>query len=249
MKTVEMNDLVIGEGQPKICVPIVARTIDDAVSQAAAIENCDLIEIRGDYIENYNNSEYVAELVKSVRNVIDKPFIFTFRTANEGGERNIRVSAYVNILKAIIKSGEIQMVDVELFSGEQVVREIVSFAREHHVHTILSNHDFNGTPDENELVQRLKAMERAGADIAKIAVMPRKNTDVLRLMMATELASLEIPVVTMSMGRLGMLSRISGEITGSAITFGAAGKASAPGQVEVTDLYHILSLIHKQMEE
>ncbi len=249
MKKIVMNDMIIGEGRPKVCVPIVARTVEEAIVQAAEIDNCDLVEIRGDYIENYNNADYVIELVRNVRNVIDKPFIFTFRTAEEGGERNIRVSAYVNILKTMIQSGEIQFVDVEFFSGENVVRDIVNFAKENRVVTIISNHDFNNTPDEQEMIDRLRAMQRAGADIAKIAVMPQDKTDVLRLMMATEQAELNIPVITMSMGKLGILSRIAGEITGSAITFGAAGKTSAPGQVEVSDLYSILELIHNQVQD
>ena len=40
-----------------------------------------------------------------------------------------------------------------------------------------------------------------------------------------------LPVVTMSMGALGVVSRMAGEIFGSCITFGAVGEISAPGQI------------------
>ncbi len=100
---------------------------------------------------------------------------------------------------------------------------------------IASSHEFHRTPPKEEMVLRLKKMEELGADAAKLAVMPENAGDVLALLTATVEADqkLEIPVVTMAMGRLGALSRISGMLTGSAMTFAAFGKASAPGQLSV----------------
>ena len=43
----------------------------------------------------------------------------------------------------------------------------------------------------------------------------------------------------MSMGKLGVISRICGEVFGSAVTFGTAGKASAPGQLPANQLFHL----------
>ena len=94
-------------------------------------------------------------------------------------------------------------------------------------------------------------MEERGADIAKIAVMPEYKKDLLTLLAATECAAeeMQIPVVTMSMGEIGLLSRLSGEIFGSALTFGTAGAASAPGQMDAVELRKILTLIHKNSEK
>ena len=77
-----------------------------------------------------------------------------------------------------------------------------------------------------------------GADVAKIAVMPQSREDVMTLMEATMEAdhSLDIPVVTMSMGRLGVLSRLAGTLTGSAMTFASVGEASAPGQIPIEQM-------------
>ena len=52
------------------------------------------------------------------------------------------------------------------------------------------------------------------------------------------------PVITMSMGGTGLISRLCGEVFGSACTFGAVGKASAPGQIGASDLGTVLDLIH-----
>ena len=51
------------------------------------------------------------------------------------------------------------------------------------------------------------------------------------------------PIITMSMGKLGIVSRICGSVFGNAMTFGAAKQASAPGQIEVTKLNDILKVI------
>ena len=95
-----------------------------------------------------------------------------------------------------------------------------------------------------ELAQR---MAELGCDIAKIAVMPQTPRDVLTLLSATEqmhTSHPEIPIITMSMGQLGLVSRLCGEVFGSALTFGAAGQASAPGQAPVQALRQVLNLLH-----
>ena len=94
---------------------------------------------------------------------------------------------------------------------------------------------------------RLMGMKKLGADVAKLACMPNSAKDVLTLLSATEAVKSQYPdepIITMSMGKLGAISRISGEIFGSALTFGSAKKASAPGQLEVTTLQQILRALH-----
>ena len=112
---------------------------------------------------------------------------------------------------------------------------------------IASNHDFDKTPCQAELVARLKKMQEVGADILKTAVMPNSKKDVLTLLAATEEMATnyaEVPIVTMSMSKLGLISRVAGELFGSAITFGAAEKASAPGQIPAGELSEVLHILH-----
>ena len=111
---------------------------------------------------------------------------------------------------------------------------------------IISNHDFASTPSEKELINRLNKMQELGADIAKIAMMPKNMSDVYRVMAVTSDINLDIPVISMSMGKMGMISRIAGELYGSSVTFGCAHAASAPGQLNASDLSDILGIIHKQ---
>jgi 3-dehydroquinate dehydratase-1 len=94
-------------------------------------------------------------------------------------------------------------------------------------------------------------MQDLGADILKIAVMPNSQKDVITLLFATEEMVSNYahqPVVTMSMASTGLISRLSGEAFGSAITFGAIEKASAPGQINANELNQVLNIIHNSIK-
>ena len=89
-------------------------------------------------------------------------------------------------------------------------------------------------------------MQRLGAYICKIATMPHSPADVLTLLDATRIMSAEHadrPLITMAMGALGIVSRVSGETFGSAATFGMAGTPSAPGQIPVEDLHEVMTVL------
>ena len=140
------------------------------------------------------------------------------------------------------------MIDVELFTGEAQVKELIAHAHDKGVRVIMSNHDFDKTPEKDEIIRRLCKMQELGADIPKIAVMPTCRRDVLTLLCATEEMYTEHadrPIITMSMAGTGLISRLCGEVFGSALTFGAAKKASAPGQAAVNDLNNMLQFLHE----
>ncbi|EHL2555868.1 type I 3-dehydroquinate dehydratase, partial [Listeria monocytogenes] len=144
--------------------------------------------------------------------------------------------------------GKIDLVDVELFNEEADVLRLIETAHKNNVKVVMSNHDFDKTPAKEEIVSRLTRMEALGADLPKIAVMPKSAGDVLTLLDATNTVSEKAnqPIITMSMAGTGVISRLAGEVFGSAMTFGAAKKASAPGQIDVNELRHVLDLLHKQ---
>ncbi|EBF1872566.1 type I 3-dehydroquinate dehydratase, partial [Salmonella enterica] len=140
------------------------------------------------------------------------------------------------------------MIDLELFTGDDEVKATVDYAHQHNVAVIMSNHDFHKTPAAEEIVQRLRKMQELGADIPKIAVMPQTKADVLTLLTATvemQERYADRPIITMSMSKTGVISRLAGEVFGSAATFGAVKKASAPGQISVADLRTVLTILHQ----
>lgn len=274
-KTVTLRHLTLGEGLPAVCVPVMGRNKKEILDSAreALASGPDLIEWRADYLpadrtasQNDLSSKassgregslidlqrvqwgVINGILADMRSLIgETPLLVTFRSGREGGEREISGEEYREFYRIVLGSGRADAIDVELFQGEETVRELVGLARKSGVKTVLSNHDFHATPPEAELLARLARMQELGGDIGKIAVMPESMADVLALLTATEKASrtLSIPIITMSMGGRGAVSRILGELTGSVLTFGMAGIPSAPGQIPVGELRELLEEIHK----
>lgn len=252
-KTVTVRGITIGEGAPKICVPMVGETLLQLKEEASFLKTVDLdiVEWRVDFFEQVEDIEKVKEALKEIRAILDGlPLIFTFRSAKEGGEKEISNDFYFELNKAIAETGQVDLVDVELFNDENVVKSLIETAHMNNIYVIISNHDFDKTPEKEEIVTRLQRAQKLGADLPKIAVMPRSTADVLTLLDATNTMNEQFadrPIITMSMAGKGVISRLAGEIFGSALTFGSAKKASAPGQVPVTELRKVLSLLHSNL--
>lgn len=248
MKTVTVDHITIGEGLPKIIVPMVGNTKDALLKEAELIHtlDCDLVEWRIDFFESISDYSTVASLSHNLKAILEKPLLITFRTKKEGGVCDLPEDNYFELYKTIISNGDLDLLDVELFLPEKKVRDLIDLAHQHDIKIIMCNHDFQKTPEKAEIVNRLRSMQDKGADICKIAVMPQSSIDVLTLLDATREMYLEhakVPLITMSMGSLGMISRISGQVFGSAATFGSATTASAPGQVPVADLRKMLETL------
>ena len=253
MTPVKVRNISIGEGIPKICVPIVGITREEIITEAKSFSSIpvDLVEWRVDWFEQVFDLEKVLGLLKELREVLGElPLLMTFRTSKEGGEKSISASDYARLNIEAAKSGYVDLIDVEIFTGDEIVKEIIDAVHNYGVKVIASNHDFDKTPDKDDIVGRLRKMQELGADIPKIAVMPQSAKDVLTLLSATDemvTKYADRPIITMSMAGTGLISRLCGEVFGSALTFGAAKKASAPGQMEVNDLSTVLQLLHSAL--
>ncbi|PLR97755.1 type I 3-dehydroquinate dehydratase [Bacillus sp. T33-2] len=254
-KTVKVKNIIIGEGAPKICVPIAGETLEQIVEETSYLRNLDfdIVEWRSDFFQNVTDIDKVTATLEEIRRMLPQtPLIFTFRSAREGGEREVSTTYYVQLNKAIAETGQADIIDVELFNDEKDVKTLVEAAHANKVHVIISNHDFQKTPSKEEIISRLRRAQELGGDLPKIAVMPANTADVLTLLEATYTMSelyADRPIITMSMAGKGVISRIAGEVFGSAITFGAAKKASAPGQLDITELRNVISLVHKNLSK
>lgn len=252
-KYVEVRGVKIGEGVPKICVPIVGKTKEEILAAARSFENValDVVEWRVDWFEGVFDFEKVEDVLKELRAVLgETPILMTFRTSKEGGEKSIEPEDYAKLNIKAAQTGYVDFIDVEIFTGDAIVTKIIDGAHAAGVKVIASNHDFHKTPEKSDIIYRLRKMQDMNADIPKIAVMPQNKKDVLTLLSATEeMTSLyaDRPIITMSMAGTGVISRLCGEVFGSSMTFGAAKKASAPGQMGVKELETVLGLLHSAM--
>lgn len=244
----KIKDIEIGEGRPKICLPITGKDLTEIEQQSRVINDkqADLVEWRVDFYQDHD----IQSALEIIREQIgERPLIFTFRTIREGGQKDITDQEYLSLNEKAMMSGLIDLVDIELKLQAVIRNPLIAKAKQQGVATIISNHDFEKTPAKEEMINRLKEAELVGASIAKLAVTPNSSTDVLSLLTVTNKMKdiIKIPLVTMSMGGLGMVSRLAGEVFGSSITFGTAGKISAPGQIEQATLSTVLDVIHENI--
>ena len=176
---VEVRGVRIGEGIPKIIVPIVESTREEIVRKAESLADVrrDIVEWRADWFEEAKDPAAVEEVLRGLRGALgNTPLLFTFRTLREGGEKAIDPQDYAALNISVAKSGFADLIDVEIFTGDEIVREIIESAHEEGVKVVGSSHDFDRTPEKDEIVGRLRKMQEMGADIPKIAVMPQNRS-------------------------------------------------------------------------
>ncbi|MCU4641304.1 type I 3-dehydroquinate dehydratase [Acinetobacter courvalinii] len=246
-KQIELSELA--KLPVKTIVPITAKTREQAIAQAkviAANADADLAEFRIDLLNFASDRKQVIALGHELKQILGtKPLIATIRTHNEGGQLTISDADYGKTYQAYLQQPFMDMLDVEMFRDQQIVKDTVRMAHAKKVLIVMSNHDFQKTPPESEIIKRLLKQDELGADILKIAVMPQNKQDVFTLMNATLKVSQQSkkPLLTMSMGKLGTISRIATANMGGSFSFGMIGEASAPGQIDVTQLKQFLKTV------
>ena len=263
-------------GIPRIVLPLTGRTRQELFLQLSDVAAAapDLVEWRADCFENGKDPDAASAMAAEIRRALGGiPLLFTFRSAGEGGMQKITPADYAALNLAVINSGAADAVDTEIRMDNAAVEEILPAAHKKEIAVIASCHDFTRTPADEEMLALFLAMYRSHADILKLAVMPQSPDDVKRLLKVTALAAeggylseylksgvsapaapfgedsaCDLPpVVTMSMGEMGRISRITGELTGSCMTFGTAGASSAPGQIPVPALRSALLAVHRHL--
>lgn len=236
-----MGSLFERENIPLICVPLTGKTDAEIEGQLEKIvlSHPDMIEWRADFYEQLDHSESVIQVIEMIKGATDIPLLFTIRSEKEGGERiTLNEVEKVELLQQICRETSVDVIDYEVENDAEFVELVRKSATEGAVELILSYHHFSETPDNGELMRIAEKMAQSGADVAKLAVMPGSRSDVNRLLDITSHLddSLGIPIITMSMGELGVISRIVGWAYGSRLTFAVGVESSAPGQVPVWEL-------------
>jgi len=248
-KMIEIRGKTLGGGTPLICTPLVGRTNERVLAEADSVlgKNPDVIEWRVDYFAAIGDTTAVLETGRALRAAVGSlPIIFTRRSVNEGGEKiAIGDEEVVRLYDAVGASGLVDFLDFEMSNDAAHVRGVRESARGNGSRVILSYHNFGYTPGLDFLVQRFLEAERLGADVAKVAVMPRDRADVLTLLAATAQAEAKarIPLISMSMGPLGAVTRMIGGIFGSSLSFAVGEGSSAPGQMPIADLRAVYDVI------
>lgn len=251
-KPIQLHGKPVGGGAfPLICAPLVGRTRDAVLAEVDAVlsKKPDVLEWRVDFFAALGDTAHVIETARVIRERAGSiPVMFTRRSSREGGEKiALAEPEVVQLYVDVCASRLVDLIDYETFNSVEDFRRLRAVSREHDVALIGSYHNFEGTPDAAALAARFALAHRLEADIAKVAVMPHGPPDVLTLLGATYDASrsLPIPLISMSMGPYGSLSRMVGFVYGSALTWAVGKSSSAPGQVPIEDLRAVLATVRK----
>ncbi|WP_058234826.1 type I 3-dehydroquinate dehydratase [Devriesea agamarum] len=257
-------------GRPAVIVSLTG--VDPAIlrcqARAASAAPCDIVEWRVDLLRNPDDlvpctptdltrvphddpvepitaPPGLLELGHELRALIaPKPLLLTVRTRTEGGAADLDTVAYAQTVVSLLPAAD--AVDIELNRGEQAAQMILKEAVANGVFSIASFHDFGGTPSRARLHAVFSRMHTLGVDAWKVAVTPGDANDVLRMLTVCREVTVQnpkVPVIAISMGSLGVVTRIAGHVFGSAATFAALGDAaSAPGQLDADRLCEALDL-------
>ena len=248
----EIKGKTIGTGKPLLCVPVMESNTEEIIDELRTLakSEADIVEWRIDTFVDYKNYNAVREVFAAAAECMkEKIFLYTFRTKKQGGMGELAPDELNDLHDLAAESGCVDLLDLEFFEEEHPARKIRKLHKQG-LKVIASHHDFYETPDREVMKMLLEQMCAGDADIVKLAVMPQNKRDVLTLLSATEEMVTDYadrPIITMSMAGTGVISRLCGEVFGSSMTFGAAKKASAPGQMGVEDLSTVLGLLHKSM--
>lgn len=245
-----IKEKMLGEGRPLICVPVMDRKKADIIHEITYLAKstaADMIEWRVDAFDSYEDFNEIRQILNELKSVVkEKIFLYTFRTRKQGGEAEPEHELLDDLHDLAAESRCVDLIDIEFFAEEHPAKKIRRI-REQGVHVIASHHDFEMTPPPEVMSMLLDKMAAGGADLVKLAVMPKDCLDVIKLLEVTDGFRRNhkgVPIITMSMGALGSISRISGEYFGSCVTFGAHKVASAPGQFAMETLERMLENIH-----
>lgn len=244
----------LGQGMPLVCVPIMASKRTEIIEEARRLVQMgtDMIEWRVDAFEAPTDMNAIRAVLEELSDIVKETILlYTFRSKAQGGSIQLSAEEIYDIHQIAAESHVVDLIDVEYFAEKHPKKEI-RLLQKMGARVIASHHDFTETPNPEVMRMLLEQMNSSGADIVKLAVMPHGEEDVLALLFETSLFCSkhpDTPIITMSMGALGCISRIAGETFGSCVTFGAGKKASAPGQLPMDDLKRVLAIIHSSQSE
>jgi 3-dehydroquinate dehydratase type I len=220
-----------------ICVSVTEPVIENMVASANS-SPADLVEVRLDCLDKYDGVEKLRG--------IKKPLIVTCMPVSEGGRYAGGEEDRIALLFDAVKYAD--YVSLELSTKKELMDRIMYEAANRDAKIIVTYHDSKKTPDVKEIKAVLGREEKAGADIAKVAFHAKDYFDVMRLMGVLIENDLGIPVIAISMGEYGRISRILGPLFGSYLTYASPGKGleSAPGQLTVEEMQTILGILGRK---
>mgnify|MGYP002656088623 FL=1 len=221
----------------KLIVSVMPRSLEEAQAlDATRYLDADIIEWRADYLPK----EAILQVAPAIfEKFAGRELVFTLRTRSEGGEIDLSPEEYIHLIKEVAQFYQPDYIDFEYYSYKDVFEEMLDFPN-----LVLSYHNFQETPEN--MMEILSELSILNPKLVKGAVMAHTEQDVLDLMNYTrgfKTLNPEQEYVTISMGKVGKVSRITADVTGSSWSFASLDEVSAPGQISLASMKKIREIL------
>ncbi|VJP23968.1 3-dehydroquinate dehydratase, (3-dehydroquinase) (type I DHQase) [Streptococcus pneumoniae] len=221
----------------KLIVSVMPRSLEEAQAlDATRYLDADIIEWRADYLPK----EAILQVAPAIfEKFAGRELVFTLRTRSEGGEIDLSPEEYIHLIKEVAQFYQPDYIDFEYYSYKDVFEEMLDFPN-----LVLSYHNFQETPEN--MMEILSELTILNPKLVKVAVMTHTEQDVLDLMNYTrgfKTLNPEQEYVTISMGKVGKVSRITADVTGSSWSFASLDEVSAPGQISLASMKKIREIL------
>ena len=223
----------------KLVVSVMPKSLEEAQAiDANRYVDADIIEWRADFLPK----DEILQVAPAIfEKFAGRELLFTLRTRSEGGEIDLSAQEYVQVIKDVTQLYQPEYVDFEYFGNKDVFDQMLDFPN-----LVLSYHNFQETPEN--MMEILSELTSLNPKVVKVSVMAHTEQDVLDLMNFTrgfKTLNPEQEYVTISMGKVGKVSRITSDVTGSSWSFASLDVASAPGQISLSNMKKIREILNE----
>ena len=223
----------------KLVVSVMPKSLEEAQAiDANRYVDADIIEWRADFLPK----DEILQVAPAIfEKFAGRELLFTLRTRAEGGEIDLSAQEYVQVIKDVTQLYQPEYVDFEYFGNKDVFDQMLDFPN-----LVLSYHNFQETPEN--MMEILSEITSLNPKVVKVSVMAHTEQDVLDLMNFTrgfKTLNPEQEYVTISMGKVGKVSRITSDVTGSSWSFASLDVASAPGQISLSNMKKIREILNE----
>ena len=223
----------------KLVVSVMPKSLEEAQAiDANRYEDADIIEWRADFLPK----DEILQVAPAIfEKFAGRELLFTLRTRAEGGEIDLSAQDYVQVIKDVTQLYQPEYVDFEYFGNKDVFDQMLDFPN-----LVLSYHNFQETPEN--MMEILSELTSLNPKVVKVSIMAHTEQDVLDLMNFTrgfKTLNPEQEYVTISMGKVGKVSRITSDVTGSSWSFASLDVASAPGQISLSNMKKIREILNE----
>ncbi|MGN1014498.1 MAG: type I 3-dehydroquinate dehydratase [Butyricicoccus sp.] len=221
-----INGVTIGGDKYLSCIMVKEGSQEAILASARKVMEYspDIVEWRLDYVNPMMDTDFAEEMLIDTVNKLSEvvegtTLLMTFRIKEQGGLRAFPRDLRLRMVKACIQTGKIGIVDVEIDSDEEYVREIKEVATRYGTKVLLSFHDWNCVPSNEFMINEVKEALRKGADIPKMYLTANSYEDVIRIAETAkrirEEGICELPYCICGMNNIAMITRILGGECGS----------------------------------